>query len=316
MKNGVPLDNIAVRKASQKEAQKHLADLEPEIGEYFGQPDPESNRADLSQVCYYFHFLLPNTAAVIRYVAELTRPGDKVLDYGPAYGFYDIVLSRHYGLDITALEHNTEFIQSLCGLAIQSGIKVVAGTLGLGDGVFPEAAFDVVIMSHVIEHLRVPPLPVLRESFRILKAGGYMILCTPNVSRFDRIELLLQGKNIYPPFPDDLADGEHITDGWDHLREYTMAEVRELSNRAGFAVVLASCVPNGVSNGGQTTSFQQGTKMRLVPRLAIRRRLRGLLGNLVCWHGDNLILVLRKPAVTDHQSAISADENIDTPSRS
>ena len=48
---------------------------------------------------------------------------------------------------------------------------------------FPDAAFDVVLASHLIEHLNAPRL-FLRELRRILKPGGRVILTTPNIAGF------------------------------------------------------------------------------------------------------------------------------------
>jgi len=46
---------------------------------------------------------------------------------------------------------------------------------------FPEAAFDIVIAKHVVEHLSHPE-QAIAEMSRVLKAGGVLILVTPNLS--------------------------------------------------------------------------------------------------------------------------------------
>jgi ubiquinone/menaquinone biosynthesis C-methylase UbiE len=46
---------------------------------------------------------------------------------------------------------------------------------------FPEAVFDVVIAKHVVEHLRHPE-QTIAEMSRVMKAGGLLILATPNLS--------------------------------------------------------------------------------------------------------------------------------------
>jgi SAM-dependent methyltransferase len=46
---------------------------------------------------------------------------------------------------------------------------------------FPEAAFDIVIAKHVVEHLSQPERAI-SEMGRVLKAGGLLVLATPNLS--------------------------------------------------------------------------------------------------------------------------------------
>ncbi len=46
---------------------------------------------------------------------------------------------------------------------------------------FPEAVFDIVVAKHVVEHLSQPEQAV-SEMSRVLKAGGLLILATPNLS--------------------------------------------------------------------------------------------------------------------------------------
>lgn len=45
---------------------------------------------------------------------------------------------------------------------------------------FPDATFDVIIMSHVIEHVY-DPIALLTECYRILKPNGVLLIFTPNI---------------------------------------------------------------------------------------------------------------------------------------
>jgi SAM-dependent methyltransferase len=57
------------------------------------------------------------------------------------------------------------------------GLKVHLGRLRAL--AFPEAAFDAVVMNHVIEHVH-DPVQLLAECHRILKPGGELVMVTPN----------------------------------------------------------------------------------------------------------------------------------------
>ncbi len=46
---------------------------------------------------------------------------------------------------------------------------------------FPAASFDIVIAKHVVEHLKHPE-QAIAEMSRVLKAGGLLVLATPNLS--------------------------------------------------------------------------------------------------------------------------------------
>ena len=62
------------------------------------------------------------------------------------------------------------------GLPIDSGVDLHAPLP------YPDAAYDVVILSEVVEHL-FSFIPVVREAGRVLKPGGFLILSTPNLAR-------------------------------------------------------------------------------------------------------------------------------------
>jgi SAM-dependent methyltransferase len=59
------------------------------------------------------------------------------------------------------------------------GLDVFSGTLA--DARFPTGHFDVAAMYHVIEHVP-SPRAELRELYRIIKPGGWLILEAPNIA--------------------------------------------------------------------------------------------------------------------------------------
>lgn len=61
--------------------------------------------------------------------------------------------------------------------ARSKGLRVQLGTLE--EQSYPDNHFDVITMSHTIEHVY-DPVGNLRESYRILKDGGQLVLVTPN----------------------------------------------------------------------------------------------------------------------------------------
>lgn len=97
---------------------------------------------------------------------------------------------------------------------------------------FDTGRFDAVLCCEVLEHLLEDPLRPLRESHRVLKPGGTLIVTTPNVARLENVARLLAGANIYDPYS---AHGPYGR----HNREYTLDELCRLLEHAGFAVETA-----------------------------------------------------------------------------
>lgn len=60
---------------------------------------------------------------------------------------------------------------------------------------FPDASFDVVLLSEVLEHLD-SHFPVLHEAARVVRDGGFLVFSTPNIHRLhSRLQFLLTGKH-------------------------------------------------------------------------------------------------------------------------
>ena len=125
---------------------------------------------------------------------------------------------------------------------------------------FRDAAFDVIVGQHAVEHLTDVGV-ALCEWKRLLKPGGRLALATPNAR--------------YP-------DPAHFADA-DHRRVFSLPELRDAAERAGFAIEAA---------------------YTMFPFLSRNRALRGLgvIGYRVFLHapyfsarGRTIMLGARKP---------------------
>lgn len=92
---------------------------------------------------------------------------------------------------------------------------------------FPDEAFDIVLLSEVIEHLVASPVFALSEIKRVLKKAGIFILTTPNACSLDKVYKLICGVNIYDPYHANGLYGRHN-------REYSRHELYQLLSYAGF----------------------------------------------------------------------------------
>jgi len=96
------------------------------------------------------------------------------------------------------------------------GLRVHLGALS--DLALPDSTFDVVTMSHVIEH--VPhPLALLQECLRLLKPGGRLIAVTPNVSSLGHRRFTSCWLGLDPPR---------------HLHLFSSLTLNQLAVQAGF----------------------------------------------------------------------------------
>lgn len=96
----------------------------------------------------------------------------RVLDIGCGNGNF-LEHARRVGWQTVGLE--VDPISS--EIARRRGFEVISRLLE--DATFPAESFDVVTMSHVIEHLP-DPRRTLEECRRILKPGGWLVMATPN----------------------------------------------------------------------------------------------------------------------------------------
>ncbi len=94
---------------------------------------------------------------------------------------------------------------------------------------YDDATFDVVLFCEILEHLTVNPTHTLNEIHRVLKPGGYVLVTTPNMVRWEHLVQLALGHNINDPYSGYGVYGRHN-------REYAPQEVIRLLEDCGFAV--------------------------------------------------------------------------------
>jgi SAM-dependent methyltransferase len=109
-----------------------------------------------------------------------------------------------------------DFDPAAAAAAAARGLAVRCGSLERQ--AFPDATFDAITMSHVVEHLP-DPLQTLTECARILKPGGRLILWTPNTASLGHHLLKQCWRGLEPPR---------------HLHLFSPASVRALLEKAGF----------------------------------------------------------------------------------
>ena len=99
-----------------------------------------------------------------------------VIDIGCATGALLAELGNR-GWRVTGVEI------SPCSEYARNERRLDVRSLPLEENKFPQARFDVVLASHLIEHLN-DPGSFLTEANRVLKEGGHIFITTPNISGF------------------------------------------------------------------------------------------------------------------------------------
>jgi 2-polyprenyl-3-methyl-5-hydroxy-6-metoxy-1,4-benzoquinol methylase len=99
-----------------------------------------------------------------------------ILDIGCATGALLAVL-RDKGWRVTGVEISPSAIYA------KNERKLDVRNVPLEENNFPDSSFDVILASHLIEHLN-EPKTFLEETYRILKDNGSIFITTPDISGF------------------------------------------------------------------------------------------------------------------------------------
>lgn len=151
---------------------------------------------------------------ILKQVFKFKKRG-KLLEIGCSVG-YLLRLAKNKGFEIQGIELDVKAMEYANKLL---GKGTVINTT-LQEAKFPDKHFDVVVMSHVLEHISNPG-NLLREIKRILKNNGIMVISAPNLDGF----WVKIKKEKWP----GLRPKEHI---W----QFGITSLRELLEKQGFKV--------------------------------------------------------------------------------
>lgn len=164
----------------------------------------------------------PASGNSLALLADRIPAGATVLELGPAGGHF----TRHLRENLDCTVDAVELDPSMADAARAWCRTMVVGDLEALDlpALLPAAAYDVVLMADVLEHLR-DPAPLLRQLHSLLKPGGRCLVSVPNVAYGGLIASLLGGEFTYRD--EGLLDRTH-------LRFYTRGSLEQLLERAGW----------------------------------------------------------------------------------
>ena len=153
--------------------------------------------------------------------------GRRLLDVG-AFPGHLTVAAHQLGFQVDGLTGKDESIPSLqmfIDRMGRHGITVILADVESGPFPFPDGSFDVVMASEIIEHLHFNPYRLLKESFRVLKPGGRILITTPNISRLDNVIRLVRGQNIHSEISGRFDESFSSILSSRHIREFTSSDL-------------------------------------------------------------------------------------------
>lgn len=152
------------------------------------------------------------------------RPGGRALDVGCGDG-RTIATLVSLGWEAEGLDTDPVAVER----ARSRGVRATAGTLTPGR--FTPGSFDVIGMSHVIEHLH-EPRAVLEECRTLLRPGGRLVVITPNATSLGHRTFGRDWRGLEVPR---------------HLQIFTGPALNRLLEQTGFTGVAVSSLAGGAA---------------------------------------------------------------------
>jgi len=179
----------------------------------------------------YQRHLDPDSDDSLARLARRIPAGARILELGPATGYFTRHLREALGCTVDAIELSPEMAhhaQPWCR-------RIVVGDMERLDlaAALESATYDLILAADVLEHLR-DPWSLARRLAGCLAPGGRLLLSVPNVAYLGVLVDLLRGRFRY--------GNEGLMDR-SHLRFFTFDSLRDLLEEAGWHVWDAEAVP-------------------------------------------------------------------------
>lgn len=226
-------------------------------------------------------FLFPRKRKQInyqyRYLPPFPDKGGTLLDIGCGNGSF-MARAKMCGWEVVGLEPDSEAaaVASDTGLTVhEAGVEYYNGQGKL---------FDVIMLSHVLEHVH-EPVELLAACHRLLRPGGLLYLETPNINSFGYDRFGMNWRGLEPPR---------------HLVLFNRKSVSAAMRRVGFSSIKSISL-TGVNRNMYVKSYamEQGLSPYVPPTLpsslAWQARLDSLRVLLCSHKSEFLFLIAKKP---------------------
>jgi SAM-dependent methyltransferase len=173
---------------------------------------------------------------VLRVLKRLKAAGTRdVLELGSNPYILTLLMQRHFDFKLTLANYFGEGATQIGRVdsAELEGQRLTFRydhfNIELDSFPYGDQSFDCVLFCEIIEHLLISPEHALAEIARTLRPGGFVVISTPNATRFTNLYFLAMGRNIYEGYS---ANGPYGR----HNREFTLDEVVDLLDRRAFDI--------------------------------------------------------------------------------
>jgi SAM-dependent methyltransferase len=190
---------------------------------------------------FYAKEALMRFLKTIQMVPPASAPGARLLELGANPYFITLLLKHFHAYELTLAnyfgpaEPASEASQTIHSARYGETHHFHYQHFNVEHDDYPYAdnSFDGVLFCEILEHLTFNPTHTLAEIHRVLKPGGFVIVTTPNLLRWQHLKDLALGRTINDPYSGYGVYGRHN-------REYTPGEVIRLLEDCGYSVEYAS----------------------------------------------------------------------------
>ena len=126
-----------------------------------------------------------------RHLPRLPAGGGTLLDLGCGNGEF-LLIAKSCGWEVVGIDPDPDAVST----GLRLGLNVRQG--GIEQFATEKELFDVVTLSHVIEHVH-DPVATLKAVYRLLKPGGQLWLETPNIDSLGHKHYMKNWRGLEPP---------------------------------------------------------------------------------------------------------------------